>query len=89
MWKKLIKILQQRCQLLHEKVRNGMPGTVHVVRGGTNVRKVPDLREEQEIDHSATSYEVIDDIDFPFFPRDALEAHCIRNRSLQGVEATK
>ena len=84
------KIPEQRHQLLHEEVRNVVPGTVNVVRGGTNIRQVPDLREEQEIYQSATSYEVIDDIDFPFLPqRDGLDAHSIRNTSLQGVEATK
>ena len=83
------KIPEQRHQLLCGEVRNVEPGTVSVVREGTNVREVLDLREEQETDQSATSYEVIDDIDFHFFPRDVLDAHSIRNRSSQGIEATR
>ena len=74
-------IPEQRHQLLHEEVRNVVPGMVNVVRGGANVREVPDLREEQEIDQSATSYEMIDDIYFTSFPRDVLHTHNIRNRS--------
>ena len=48
------KIPEQRCQLLHEEVRNVVPGTVNVIRRGTNVREVPDFGEEQETDQSAT-----------------------------------
>ena len=44
------KIPEQRHQLLLEEVRNVVPGMVNVVRGGTNVRELLDLREEQEID---------------------------------------
>ena len=47
------KIPEQMCQLLHVQVRNLMLRTINVVRGGINIRKVPDLREEQEIDQSA------------------------------------
>ena len=64
------KIPEQRHHLHHEEVRNVMPGMVNVVRGGTNIREAPDLREEQETDQSTTSYEVINDIDFPSFPKD-------------------
>ena len=57
-------------QILHYYV---VPGTVNVVRGGTDVREVSYLKKDQETDQSATSYEVIDDIDFPFLPM-----RCIR-----------
>ena len=66
-----------------------MPETVNVVRRGTNVIEVLVCRKEHEMYQSATSYEVTDDIDFSAFPRDALEAHSIINRSSQGVEVTK
>ena len=36
------KIPAQRHQLLHEEVRKVVPGMVIVVRGGTNVREIPD-----------------------------------------------
>ena len=83
------KIPEQRHQLLHEEVRNVVPGTVNVARGGTDIREVPDLREKQKIDQLATSYEVIDDIDFSPLHRYALDTHSIRNSSSEGFEVTK
>ena len=79
------EIPDQRHQLLHEDEKNEVPRTFYIVRGGTDVRRVPDIGEDKDTDQLATSYEVINDTDFTSFPKDKSIARN-HNRYSQKVE---